>query len=119
MDQLISAYALIGSMPMSTTPSSSPSKKRRVYPKEFKLSAVRLADQVGAAQAAKDLGVEAGMIRNWRLAARAEGADAFRGQGNRTALEAELEQLRRENRTLRLERDILKKATAFFARAQS
>lgn len=46
-------------MPMSTTPSSSPSKNRRVYPKEFKQSAVRLADQAGAAQAAKDLGSHA------------------------------------------------------------
>jgi transposase-like protein len=59
---------------------------------ECTLRAVRLADQVGVAQAAKDLGVEAGMIRYWRLAARDEGADAFRGQGNRTALEAELDQ---------------------------
>jgi transposase len=118
MDPLISAQALIGSMTMNTT-SSPVSRKRRIYPKEFKQSAVRLADQVGAAQAAKDLGVAPAIIRSWRKAEREEGADAFRGQGNRTALEAELERLRRENRTLRLEREILKKATEFFAKERS
>ena len=83
---------------MTTTPTSK-SQKRRLYPKEFKQSAVRLAAQVGTAQAAKDLGIAAAIIRSWRKAEREEGADAFRGQGHRTALEAELERLRRENRT--------------------
>jgi transposase len=105
-------------MTMTTTPTSK-SQKRRLYPKEFKQSAVRLAAQVGTAQAAKDLGIAAAIIRSWRKAEREEGADAFRGQGHRTALEAELERLRRENRTLLLEREILKKATAFFAKERS
>lgn len=94
------------------------SRKRRKYSKEFKLEAVRLARQqdVGFAKASKDLGVHESLLRDWAKKLVAEGGDAFRGNGKRTAQEAELAALRRENAILRQERDILKKATAFFAK---
>ena len=92
--------------------------KRRTHTKEFKQEAVRLAERpdVGFARAATDLGVHESLLRSWAKARRTEGSDAFRGQGKKAALEAENARLLRENRTLTEERDILKKATAFFAR---
>ena len=68
----------------------------------------------GIAAVARDLGFESA-VRNW--VSRSE-ADAGRGGGKvlSTAEREEISQLRRENRQLRMERDILKKATAFFAR---
>ena len=55
----------------------------------------------------------------WKQALAAEGDQAFPGQGNPPALEEELRRLRAENKRLPMERDILKKATAFFARESS
>lgn len=92
--------------------------KRRKHTKEFKQESVRLAQRadVGFARAAKDLGIHESLLRSWAKAQQTEGSDAFRGQGKKAALEAENARLLRENRTLTEERDILKKATAFFAR---
>ena len=92
--------------------------KRRKHTKEFKQESVRLAERpdVGFARAAKDLGVNESLLRSWAKARRTEGSDAFRGQGKKAALEAENARLQREVRTLMEEREILKKATAFFAR---
>lgn len=94
----------------------SKSPGRRTYTKEFKQEAVRLAGQIGNAPASKDLGVDPTTIRSWVRAAASEGADAFRGHGNPTAVEAELARLRREIVILKQEREILKKATEFFAK---
>ena len=104
---------------MSTTPPSrSSAAKRRKHTKEFKEEAVRLAQQagVGFLRAAKDLGLHESLLRSWATKKAREGADAFRGHGRRAALEAENARLLREVRTLTMERDILKKATAFFAK---
>jgi transposase len=90
---------------MNTTPT--PPRKRRTYTKEFKESALKLADEVGSTKAGADLGVDPSVIRNWRRDRRQQGDDAFRGHGNRTALEAELARLRRENVILRQEREVL------------
>ena len=92
--------------------------KPRMHTKEFKQEAVVLARQadVGFARAAKDLGINESLLRSWAKAQATQGADAFRGQGKKVALEAENARLVRENRTLLMERDILKKAAAFFAR---
>ena len=100
------------------TPSRSSKAKRRKHTKEFKQEAVLLARRtdVGFARAAKDLGIHESLLRLWAKAQVTEGADAFRGQGKKAALEAEVARLVRENRTLQMERDILKKAAAFFAR---
>ncbi len=104
---------------MTTTPPVRPTKtKRRKHTKDFKQEAVLLARRadVGFARAAKDLGIHESLLRSWAKAQATEGADAFRGHGKKAALEAENARLVRENRTLQMERDILKKAAAFFAR---
>jgi len=99
------------------SPPQTAKAKRRKHTKEFKLEAVQLAQQadVGFARAAKDLGIHESLLRSWAKAQATEGADAFRGHGRKAALEAENARLLRENRTLLMERDILKKAAAFFA----
>lgn len=87
------------------------------YPSEFRTRAVGLARTGGKTieGVAKDLGIAHQTLRNW---VRQADADAGRGRpGDATTLEkAELGQLRRENRILREEREILKKAAAFFAK---
>ena len=100
------------------TPARTTKGKRRKHTKDFKQEAVVLArrDDVGFARAAKDLGIHESLLRSWAKAQATQGADAFRGQGKKAALEAENARLVRENRTLLMERDILKKAAAFFAR---
>jgi len=103
---------------MSTTPTSQP-QKRRVYTKEFKASALKLAAEIGCAKAGPDLGVDPGTLRNWRRELRQQGTDAFRGHGNQTAVEAELARLRREVIVLKQEREILKKAAEFFMKERS
>ncbi len=96
-----------------------PRRTRRTFTKDFKEGALNLADAVGAAKAGLDLGVDPCVIRSWRRERKRTGSDAFRGHGNRTALEAELARLRKENAILVQEREILKKATEFFARLRS
>ena len=89
--------------------------KRRKHSKEFKQDAVRLVTEQGyaIAEAARNLGLNANMLARWKKEA-SEAEDAFRGNGKLTPEQLELRQLRSENRQLRLEREILKKATAFF-----
>ena len=91
---------------------------RRKYTKDFKLEAVELCRQPGmsVARVAENLGVPANSLYRWKKELAETGSDAFRGQGNRTAAEAEVHRLRRENAELKMYVDILKKATAFFAR---
>jgi transposase len=93
---------------------------RRKFTKQFKLDAVRLSDRedMTIRQAAADLGVPLKMLYRWRHECRTFGNDAFRGNGHRTTEQDELARLRRENETLRMERDILKKAAAWFAKQQ-
>src|SRR4029453_2434992 len=92
-------------------------RKRRAFTKEFKAETVRLVrDQgkfVGAVARGADLTGTA--LRDWVRQAQ---IDAGRGAPGALTTEEreELGRLRRENRTLRMERDILKKATAFFAK---
>lgn len=91
------------------------SENRRKYSREFKMDAVRLVTEQGytVRQAAESLGIRDNMLWRWKKQLQDEGDAAFRpGEGP----EAELKQLREENRRLRMERDILKKATAFFAK---
>lgn len=90
-------------------------KKRTKHPKEFKLEALKLAEQIGVARAAHDLGVAESVLYRWRRAAATEGTDAFRGSGRLTERDEELRRLRQENKILKQEREILKKATSFFA----
>jgi len=92
-------------------------KSRRKFTPEFKAEAVGLSRQSGmtVAKAASDLGLTAGQLYRWRAEMDQHGAQAFPGNGRLRPEEEELARLRRENAQLRMERDILKKATAFFA----
>ena len=92
-------------------------KSRRKFMPEFKAEAVGLSRQPGmtVAQAASDLGLTTGQLYRWRAEMDQHGAQAFPGNGRLRPEEEELARLRRENAQLRMERDILKKATAFFA----
>ena len=90
---------------------------RRKFTREFKVEAVRLSNQVGLSvvQAARDLGIRSKLLSRWRSEFAETPSEAFRDHGKRLARDEDLERLRRENEQLRMERDILKKATAFFA----
>ena len=92
-------------------------RKRRKFTKEFKEEAVRLCKQGDrrSGQVAKELDLTESALRNW-----VKQYDVDRGAGPRGALTTaereELSTLRRRVRTLEQEREILKKATAFFAK---
>ncbi len=92
-------------------------KQRRQYTGEFKREAVELAKTSGRSLAAleRELGMSAGLLKQWVRQAREAEGEAFRGQGNRRASEEALRQLRHENMVLRQEREILKKALAIFS----
>ena len=92
--------------------------KRRVFSREFKIEAVKLVTQqgYGVNQAAESLGIGANLLRRWREKFAEQGQEAFPGKGKLTAADEEMRRLREECRRLRMERDILKKATAFFAK---
>lgn len=90
-------------------------RTRPPYPKEFRREAVALirSGQRTLAEASKSLGVSQQTLRNW---VKREEVDAGRAEGVSSEDREELRRLRRENRVLREEREILKKAAAFFAR---
>jgi transposase len=92
--------------------------KRRTYTREFKVEAVKLVTEKGhsVAEAARSLGLHENLLRSWKQALAEAGEQAFPGQGHLPPFEEELRRLRAENQRLRQERDILKKAAAFFAR---
>ena len=101
---------------MSTMADRKPKRTRRSFTDEYKTSAVRLVLDEGqtVAAAARDLGLTESSLRNWVEQAR---ADRTQGKtGLTTAEREELARLRKENRILLEEREILKKATAFFAK---
>ena len=91
---------------------------RRTFTSEYKLQAVQLVTDKGFSytEAARQLGLRDTQIRAWKKQFDAEGAEAFPGRGNRSAIEEEVHRLRAENKRLLQERDLLKKAAAFFAR---
>jgi transposase len=92
-------------------------RTRRTYTRDFKLAAVKLITVEGrsVAEAARSLGLSENLLRLWKQKLAAEGEQAFPGQGSLPPLEDEVRRLRAENKRLQMERDILKKATAFFA----
>ncbi len=89
-------------------------KTRPPYPPEFKAEAVKLARSSGKPLSglARDLGVSTETLRNWL---KQEQIDTGKREGITTDEREELRRLRRENATLRMEREILKKAAAFVA----
>src|SRR4051794_23353355 len=96
-------------------------KTRRTFTSEFKAQAVKLVTEQGKglAEVARDLDLGESMLRAWNQALAKGGDQAFPGQGNPPALEEELRRLRAENKRPTMGRDILKEATAFFARESS
>jgi len=103
-----------------TKEKANPGVKRARFTKEFKLEAVKLleAGQKPATQIALELGIQRSQLHKWQAQLQAKGeGKAFRGPGAKPLSEyTELERLRRENKQLKEERDILKKAAAYFAR---
>lgn len=91
---------------------------RRQFAREFKIEAVRLVRDRGVsiAQASRDLDVHENVIRKWVRDFAADPAQAFPGHGAMKPEQAEIERLRREVQKLKAERDILKKAAAYFAK---
>ena len=92
--------------------------ERRKFTREFKLEAVKLIKErgVSAAQAARDLDVHENVLRKWVKEASSDPVQAFPGHGQMKPEQQEIERLRREVIRLKAERDILKRAAAFFAR---
>jgi transposase len=92
--------------------------QRRRFSREFKLEAVRLVKDrgVAVAQAARDLDVHENVLRKWVRETKADPQHAFPGHGQMKPEQLEIDRLRREVAKLKAERDILKKAAAFFAR---
>jgi len=93
-------------------------RRRRSFSDEFKAGAIRLVLDEGKSinQVAKELDLTASALGDWVARAR---ADRSKGKTGLTSLEREeLARLRKENRELRVERDILKQAAAFFAKHQ-
>jgi len=92
--------------------------KRQRFTKEFKLEAVRLWKSSGrpATAVARELGLRRNHLYKWQTELETHGQAAFPGKGGRAHSVDELTRLRRENARLREERDILKKAAAFFSR---
>ena len=94
--------------------------KRRTFSREFKLAAVNkvIVQGLSYTEVARDLGIRDTLIHNWKKAFEADGSLGTKVEEG-SSVEQELKRLREENRQLKMERDILKKATAFFAKENS
>jgi transposase len=91
---------------------------RRAFSREFKLESVKLVRDRGVsiAQAARDLDVHENVLRKWVRELKADPQQAFPGQGQMKPEQAEIAALKKEVAKLKMERDILKKAAAWFAK---
>ena len=92
--------------------------ERRKFSREFKLEAGKLVRDRGvtSAQASRDLGVHANVLRKWVRELATDPVQAFPGHGQMKPEQLEIDRLRKEVAKLKAERDILKKAAAYFAR---
>jgi transposase len=90
---------------------------RKKYSPEFKRDAVKLVTEQGyrVSEASRNLDVNTGVLRRWIKELEKDKAAAFLGNGRMTPEQEEIKRLREENRRLLMEREILKKAAAFFA----
>jgi transposase len=92
--------------------------ERRKFTREFKLEAVKLIKERGVSyvQASRDLDVQQSLLRNWVKAFAVDPQYSFPGHGQMKPEQAEIARLKREVTKLKAERDILKKAAAYFAK---
>jgi transposase len=92
--------------------------QRKSYSRQFKIDAVRLVTDEGymISEAARNLGIHPNLLGKWKSQLATEQGDAFSGKGHMISEKEELYRLRKENQRLRMEREILKKAAAFFAK---
>ncbi len=92
-------------------------KRRRKYDREFKIDCVRLADERGnVAAVAKDLGVNINVLHRWKRELAEDPEQSFPGIGRLKESDEELRRLIRENKNLKEDRAILKKALAIFSK---
>ena len=91
---------------------------RKKYSKEYKLDAVSLVLDQGytVTEAAKRLEVNRSVLQRWIKEFQSDDGQAFRGSGKLTPEQAEIRRLKEENRRLKMEKEVLKKATVFFAK---
>ena len=90
---------------------------RKKYSKEFKLDAVSQVTEQGytRAEVARSLGINANMLGLWVKEHQSDEGQAFRGNGKLTPEQEEIRKLKAQVKRLQMEKDILKKATVFFA----
>ena len=95
-------------------------RKRKSYSREFKMEAVRLITHKGysIAEASRSLGVEYSVLRNWKKQFEQDPAHAFPGKGRLKLPDEEIRRLKGQLNRVTEERDILKKALAYFAEHQ-
>jgi transposase len=91
---------------------------RKTYSKEFKLDAIALVveQKYSRVEAARNLGITAQILGRWLKEAEDDDGHAFRGNGTLTPEQAEIRRLKEQVKRLEMEREILKKATVFFAK---
>ncbi len=91
---------------------------RKKYSKEFKLDAISLVLDQGytRSEAARSLGINANMLGRWVKEQQADDGQAFRGNGKLTPDQEEIRKLKTQVKRLQMEKEILKKATVFFAK---
>lgn len=94
------------------------SEKRKTYDKEFKISAVKMILEGGmsTARVSRDLGVNENSLHNWKKKYMEDRQNAFPGKGRMKPEDEEIRMLKKELSRVTMERDILKKAIAFFAK---
>lgn len=94
---------------------------KRTHSPEFKREAIRLAQQAGVSRAkvARELGIHPNVLRGWVEKVESGAWEAKPGAVGKSAEAQEVEQLRRELNRVKMERDILKKALAYFAKEPS
>lgn len=91
---------------------------RRKYSKEFKEDAVKLVTEEGytISEASRNLGIQANMLGRWKKEFFQDSHEKATGPFTTKELQAEVKRLQKENHRLKMEREILKKAAAFFAK---
>ena len=96
-------------------------KSRRKFSREFKLEAVKQIVEQGRSvtDVADGLDINRNLLTKWKSQLQAEGVLAFPGNGRQSEADAEITRLKRELAIARQERDILKKAAAYFANAKN